>query len=162
MNSSSGRSATTRHSHLVRSTDGGRTWNHFGTVGPGGEPAVVRLGGREMTAVIRGEADFRMRQTFSSDGGRTWSAPTVLEVGRVLPDLVLMSNGVLACSYGRPASCLMFSLDGGRTWPHHQVVVSYLVGFNYTSIREVSPGRLLYVHDAPRINALHIDVERLR
>ncbi len=159
--SASGRSATTRHSHLVRSTDGGRTWDHFGTVGPGGEPAVVRLGGGEMTAVIRGEADFRMRQTFSSDGGRTWSEPTLLEVGRVLPDLVLMSNGVLACSYGRPASCLMFSLDGGRTWPHHQVV-SYLVGFNYTSIREVSPGRLLYVHDAPKINALHIDVERLR
>jgi hypothetical protein len=26
------------------------------------------------------------------------------------------NGGVLACSYGRPASNLMFSLDGGRTW----------------------------------------------
>jgi hypothetical protein len=159
--SESGRRVTTRHSHLMRSTDEGRTWDYFGTIGPGGEPAVVRLGGGEMTAVIRGEADFRMRQTFSHDGGKTWTPPAVLEVGRVLPDLVLMSNGVLACSYGRPSSCLMFSLDGGKTWPYHQVV-SYLTGFNYTSIREVSPGRLLYIHDAPKVNALHVDVKRVR
>jgi hypothetical protein len=155
-----GRAVTTRHSHLMRSIDEGRTWTHFSTIGPGGEPAVVRLGGGEMTAVIRGEADFRMRQTFSSDGGKTWTPAEPLEMGRVLPDLVLMSNGVLACSYGRPASCLMFSLDGGRTWPRHQVV-SYQTGFNYTSIREIAPGRLIYMHDAPKINALHVDVERV-
>jgi hypothetical protein len=69
-----------------------------------------------------------------------------------------MSNGVLACSYGRPASCLMFSLDGGQTWPVHHVI-SEKVGFNYTSIREISPGRLLYIHDAPKMNAMVIEVE---
>ena len=155
-----GRNSVQRFSHLVRSTDEGATWNYYATIGPGGEPAVVRLGGNNMTAVIRGDRDSRMRQVFSHDAGRTWSPPQVLEEGRVLPDLVLMSNGVLACSYGRPASCLMFSLDGGQTWPVHRVI-SDKVGFNYTSIREISPGRLLYVHDAPKLQALYIDVERL-
>jgi hypothetical protein len=152
-----GRGATERFSHLLRSTDEGRTWNYFSTVGPGGEPAVVRLGSGEQTAVIRGDRDSRMKQTFSHDGGKTWSVPVTLEVGKVLPDLALMSNGVLACSYGRPASCLMFSLDGGKTWPSHHVI-SDKVGFNYTSIRELSPGRLLYVHDAPKLTAFVIEV----
>lgn len=153
-----GRNNTVRMSHLMRSTDEGRTWTHFSTIGPGGEPAVCRLSATEQTAVIRGDRDSCMKQMFSHDAGKTWSKPIKLEVGRVLPDLCLMSNGVLACSYGRPASCLMFSLDGGRTWPSHHVI-SDKVGFNYTSIREISPGRLLYIHDAPKMNALMIDVE---
>ena len=155
-----GRNSTVRMSHLMRSTDEGRTWTFFSTIGPGGEPAVVRLSATEQTAVIRGDLDSCMKQMFSHDAGRTWSKPVALEAGKVLPDLVLMSNGVLACSYGRPASCLMFSLDGGKTWPSHHVI-SDKVGFNYTSIREVSPGRLLYIHDAPKMNAVTIDVEKL-
>ena len=118
----------------------------------------MRLSDTEMTAVIRGDRNSRMKQTFSRDDGKTWSAPVELEVGRVLPDLVLMSNGVLACSYGRPASCLMFSLDHGKTWTSHHVI-SDKVRFNYTSIREICPGRLLYVHDAPSLNAVYIDVD---
>ncbi len=154
-----GRRRTERWSHLMRSKDEGRTWNYFSTIGPGGEPAVVRLGNNELTAVIRGERDSQMLQTFSRDGGKTWTEPVKLEVGKVLPDLFLMSNGVLACSYGRPASCLMFSLNGGKTWSSHHVITDK-TGYNYTSIREISPGRLLYVHDAPKLNALYIDVER--
>lgn len=156
-----GRNDLARRSHLVRSTDKGLTWNYVSTIGPGGEPAVVKLNATEMTAVIRGDKDPKMKQMFSSDAGKTWTAPIPMEEGKVLPDLVLMSNGILACSYGRPASCIMFSLDGGKTWPSHHVI-SERVGFNYTSIREISPGRLLYVHDAPKMNALTIDVERAK
>ncbi len=154
-----GRNNTERMSHLVKTTDNGRTWNYVSTIGPGGEPAVARLSATESTAVIRGARTSQMIQVFSHDAGRTWSEPIALEVGRVAPDLVLMSNGLLACSYGRPASCLMFSEDGGKTWCSHHVV-SDRVGFNYTSIREIRPGRLLYVHDAPKLNALYIDVSR--
>ena len=35
------------------------------------------------------------------------------------------------------------------------------VGFNYTAIGEVSPGRLLYIHDAPKLRTLYMDVERI-
>jgi hypothetical protein len=37
--------------------------------------------------------------------------------------------------------------------------VSDHVGFNYTSIREISPGRLLYLHDAPKMTCVYVDVE---
>ena len=96
---------------------------------------------------------------FSQDAGKTWTEHVELEVGKVLPDLVLMSNGILACSFGRPVSSLMFSLDHGKTWSSHHVI-SEKIRFNYTSIQEISPGRLLYVHDAPEMNAMFIDVQR--
>jgi hypothetical protein len=130
-------------------------------MGPGGEPAVVRLNETEMTALTRGDGNFCLKQEFSHDAGKTWSKPVQLEEGNVMPDLVLMSNGVLACSYGRPASCLMFSLDQGKTWTAHQVI-SDKVRFNYTSIREISPGRLLYIHDAPKMTCVYVDVERVK
>lgn len=157
---SGGRKGTERMSHLVKTTDNGKTWNYVSTIGPGGEPAVARLSPTEMTAVIRGARSSCMTQVFSHDGGKTWSAPVTLEEGKVAPDLVLMSNGVLACSYGRPASCIMFSLDQGKTWCSHHVV-SDRVRFNYCAIREISPGRLLFIHDAPKMNAVYIDVERI-
>ena len=140
--------------------DDGQTWTHVGTIGSGGEPTVARLSEKEMTALLRTGSWRPFEQRWSHDGGKTWSPPTTLEEGSVDADLATMSNGVLACSYGRPGSCLMFSTDKGRTWGHHQVITDEK-GYNYTSVREVRPGRLLYVHDAPQLRALHVDVERL-
>ena len=148
-----------RSAHFLRTTDLGKTWNHVTRIGPGGEPAVAYLSPSEAVAVIRADTQLGMNEVFSHDGGLTWSEPTVLEEGIVAPDLVAMSNGVLACSYGRPSSCLMFSVDGGKTWCSHHVI-SDKTGFNYTSIREISPGRLLYVHDGGGLQAVYVDVER--
>lgn len=163
---STGRNFPERHTHLLRSTDLGKTWTHLSHVGLGGEPAVVRLSRREWLAVTRPDAHMsNLLQHRSLDSGKTWQYERMLEEGSVMPDLVLMSNGVLACSYGRPASNLMFSLDGGRTWHDHRVI-SDRVNFNYTAIREISPGRLLYMHDGAipgaqaRINSAFIDVEK--
>ncbi len=162
------RFVVTRHTHLLRSTDLGKTWTHHAHVGLGGEPAVVRLSDSEWLAVTRPDAHMsNLLQHRSLDGGKTWKFERTLEEGSVMPDLVLMSNGVLACSYGRPVSNLMFSLDGGRTWRDHRVI-SDRANFNYTAIREISAGRLLYMHDGQipgtlaRINSLYIDVERVK
>jgi hypothetical protein len=161
-----GRYFPERRTHLLRSSDLGRTWTHAAHVGPGGEPAIVRLDAGEWLAVTRPDAHMsNLLQHRSLDGGKTWKFERRLEEGSVMPDLVLMSHGVLACSYGRPVSNIMFSLDGGRSWRDH-CVVSHRANFNYTTIREISPGRLLYLHDAQipgtlaRINALYIDVEK--
>jgi hypothetical protein len=82
-----------------------------------------------------------------------------IEEGSVCADLVMMSNGILACSYGRPCGNLMLSADGGRTWTaHHNVTVA--PGFNYAGIAEVRPGRLLYMHDGGGLQARYIDIER--
>ncbi len=147
-----------RAGHLLRSADAGKTWRHFSTIPDAGEPAVARLSPTEMTTVYRTGTLMPMAQVWSHDAGKTWSAPVTLEEGSVSPDIVLMSNGVLACSYGRPASCIMFSLDKGKTWESHRVITDK-TGFNYSAIREIRPGRLLYVHDAPQMNAVYVDVE---
>ena len=139
---------------VVESLVVGQDWDHDVRV-----VLFVRLRDGRLYAVARTHRP--LVHMWSSDEGKTWTKPVELEVGRVLPDLVLMSNGVLACAYGRPASCLMFSLDGGKTWPSHHVI-SDKVGFNYTSIREISPGKLLYIHDAPKMSAVTVDVERVK
>jgi len=150
-----------RHlSFLLRSADRGVTWTHFSTIADTGEPAVVRFSENEWMSVLRSGGWAPLIQKWSRDGGKTWGPPRMLEMGSVAPDLTYMSNGVLACSYGRPGSSLMFSTDRGETWGDHQVITDER-GYNYTAIREVSPGRLLYVHDAPRLRALYVDVERL-
>jgi len=148
-----------RRAMLLRSTDRGATWTHHATLGPRPEPSVVRFSNTDMMALLRINGWMPMEQIWSHDGGKTWTPPIVLEEGSVDPDMVYMSNGVLACSYGRPGSNLMFSVDRGKTWIHHRVITESK-GFNYTAVREISPGRLLYVHDAPRMQALYIDVEK--
>lgn len=162
------RFVVTRHTHLLSSADRGKTWTHLAHLGLGGEPAVVRLSDSEWLAVTRPDAHMsNLLQHRSLNGGKTWKFERTLEEGSVMPDLVLMSHGVLACSYGRPVSNLMFSLDGGRTWRDHRVI-SDRANFNYTAIREISPCRLLYMHDGQipgtlaRINSLYIDVEKTR
>lgn len=147
------------HAHLLKSTDEGRTWRHYSTIGKGDEPSVARLSPTEMTALLRQGSRRPLHQVWSRDGGKTWTEPKVLEEGSVDADLVVMADGTLAASYGRPGSNLMLSADGGRTWSAH-AVVSVQKGFNYTALTEVSPGRLLYLHDAPSLQALYIDVER--
>jgi len=152
--------STGRRAVLLRSEDRGLTWNYFSTLGPRPEPSVVRFSATDMMSLLRVNGWMPFEQSWSSDGGRTWTPPRRLEEGSVDADLVYMSNGVLACSYGRPGSNLMFSLDRGQTWVHHHVITEAR-GYNYTSLQEVSPGRLLYVHDAPRMQALYIDVARV-
>jgi hypothetical protein len=138
-----------------------KTWEPYGLDGQGGDPSVTRLVGGRMTALLRVGPFKGFHQTFSEDDGKTWSAPVVIEEGSVCPDLVPMSNGLVACSYGRPAGCLMFSADGGKTWSSHHVITAK-TGFNYSGIVEIRPGRLLYLHDAGGLQALTIDVERVK
>ena len=83
-----------------------------------------------------GLLDSRIFLTFSEDGGENWSTPRLLDTtpytmptpitGPILP----LANGEWALQFEtnktyhdtsvwRHASVLMFSRDGGRTWPEH-------------------------------------------
>jgi hypothetical protein len=145
--------------YLMQTTDKGKTWTHFSTIGKGDEPGVARTSAQEWTALLRQDSWSPLHQVWSHDGGKTWSEPKVLEEASVDPDVLVMSNGVLACSYGRPTASLMLSTDQGKTWGHHRVIDEADVG-GYTTIREVRPGRLLYVYGG--LKALHVDVELLK
>lgn len=115
------------------------------------------------------ERQYPMYQARSLDNGLTWRAPETLGVYSVDPDLCLMSNGLLACSFGRPTMEIMFSPDGsGYTWRQPRTVFT---GSStcYSGLREVAPGRLLLVFDSNhagspwqandnQINAMYIEV----
>jgi hypothetical protein len=135
------------------STDGGRTWGEESTVAydaaSGGEgfvePVLSFCSNGDVLCVMR----HGLWQARSSDGGKTWQPYETLAVAGVDPDLCLLANGVLACSYGRPGNRIMFSVDGtGRQWTDQVQIYEYQGGsFGYTGITEFEPGKLLYVYD---------------
>lgn len=142
---------------LVRSTDAGQNWRTCSTMahdpeadGEGMcEPCVVELANGDLLCVMRMKSGTPMYSVRSADGGLTWTAPALLPryAASVFPDLALMSNGVLACGFGRPGCHIMFSVAGdGEQWTSRTTVFEG-PSTCYTAVREVAPGRLLYVYD---------------
>jgi hypothetical protein len=108
------------------STDNGRSWRRRGLIAsdptgkvPPTETAMSRTSRGDLVCVVRTthRLQLPMWVTHSDDAGRTWSSPKTLFDHGVLPTLLLLQNGVLALSFGRPGVHLSFSPDGsGRTW----------------------------------------------
>lgn len=105
-------------------------------------------------------------QAESDDQGRTWTKPHALAWGNVDPDLIEMADGTLVASYGLRTwesrvhlgahppkelgaghgNWLAFSRDSGETW-EPPIQITKEPSSCYTTVREVSPGRLIYVYD---------------
>ncbi len=120
----------------------------------------------DILCVARVGSFHSLRQTRSSDHGKTWSEPIILDpdldpaaqsvvedpanvgIASVNPDMLLMSNGVLACSFGRPGNSIMFDPTGtGDNW--EKSIIVYWGGLTgYTCMLEIAPGKLLFVCDA--------------
>ena len=151
---------------LLASDDGGRHFRTlsvvarpgdapWGTHGPA-EPSLVRLPDGRLLCMMRtgsyasysekgGSAKMLLAE--SSDGGRTWKKRFFPRPG-VRPRLLLMSNGVLVCAFGRPGNNLMFSTDFGRTWGREiRLTPADARSTGYVGLAEVEPGKLLAVYD---------------
>jgi len=156
---------------LLRSGDLGQNWHYASTIaadpsiGEEGfdEPVLVRLSrgvhrGRLICLMRTGSQADPLYQAHSDDEGSTWSSPRALPLKGVDPDLIEMSDGTLACSFGyrklaEPPSpefgnYLAFSTDQGETWGHvTRLPIESHAGTHrsqcYTSLCEVEPGRLL-------------------
>ena len=119
------------------STDGGRTWTTLcdeiaDATGENDrnkhwmhEPHVAELPNGELFALVRcGKAkDMLMRQTRSTDGGRTWTPMTPSTLSGLPPHLLVLEDGRLLATYGRRTRTrggfgeyASVSSDGGRTW----------------------------------------------
>jgi len=140
------------------------------------EPSVVMYPDGEMVCVMRTGSFKPLYITRSVDRGKTWEKPSRLNIRGVLPQLLLMSNGLVALATGRPGCTLHFSNDRGRSWgghisffeqcdskdpkcKHHSgyplhedpnVPSRGMTSGNVASLVEVAPGKLLYVHDIER------------
>jgi hypothetical protein len=97
-----------------------------------GEPFAHRTTDDRLVAAVRtGEDPPRLRTSFSTDQGRTWSpsepptGPDGPQIVGISPQLLLQPNGVLLLETGRPDDRLYVSHDGtGRTWDDQQLVFS--------------------------------------
>lgn len=83
----------------------------------------------------------------SEDQGKTWKHRMFNRSG-VWPTLHRLSNGVVACSYGRPGNSIMFSEDDGKSWLKTITLTPADVATSgYVDFEEVSPGRILVAYD---------------
>jgi hypothetical protein len=114
------------------SLDDGRSWSLIATIGIPedesinhySEPHVVELPDGRLVAMVRyqpPDVSHRcLRQSQSSDGGRTWSTARPTSVWGYPPHLMRLQNDWLLVVYGRRISpfgeraCI--SRDGGATW----------------------------------------------
>ena len=116
-----------------RSGDGGQTWTMTGTVPKNPETWKSRYAFTSETTCIQADdgriialsryrdgSDIDLRQTVSTDGGKTWSEPVATGMPGYPAHLLKLNNGWLLASYGRriepmgQRACI--SKDGGRTW----------------------------------------------
>jgi len=143
-------------SGLIRSTDGGATWDYYSTIahdatgstGHRNEPVLVRLGDGELLCVMRNRSNQPMYVARSRDNGRTFGPARRLPgyAASVFPDMVEMACGLVAVSFGRPGNHIMFSVDGGRRWTKRTTIHAGTASDGYTALREIEPGRLLYAY----------------
>ena len=145
------------NSLIIASRDSGHNWEYWGAVARplydlgndvegANESALVELANGDILCLIR-PGKFSspcLLQSRSTDGGKTWGPLQVLEVnGHVDPQLLLLDNGILVCSFGRPNVNLMFSVKGdGSDWSKPYVFYEGL-GDHYTSLWPVSENRFL-------------------
>lgn len=164
------------------SSDQGRSWKYLSTIaGPNSvpdaiegfdEPCLIRLDDGDIMCISRvgsGEKQ-KLARTYSSDGGKSWSAIDRLPAHSVMPQICRTSDGVLALSTGRPGLWLWLSTDKrGKNWQpidlmaHHNAMVDKRwhivhgeIG-NYagpeikttagTAMVPMSGGRILLVYD---------------
>lgn len=81
-----------------------------------------------------GQGKSPMYMVRSFDKGKTWTQSKAITAYGVYPRLLLLDNGVLVMSSGRPGVSVRFSTDNGETWTEafEQLPVPYTDEWNYT------------------------------
>lgn len=154
-------------SQLYRSVDGGRNFELYATIAtprdaPRGsvdgatEPCVVRLSDGSYLAAMRTGGlgagtnikDSMPLMFARSDAERKVWKPSIGRLKGVQPRMLLLQNGVLVLSSGRPGTYMTFSTDNGQSW----IRTTYLVPpeqatTSYTDMIEVEPNKFLIVYD---------------
>lgn len=155
------------------SRDGGLTWERRGQVPLAAntewrffhEPHAVQLPSGRILGMIRFQdyngasaygKHFSMFQTYSDDGGFTWSEPTFTDVSGSPPHLLVHSSGAIICSYGRREAPFgeraMISYDEGKTWSRDIELYPGVDGdLGYPASVELFDGSILtvYYHKFP-------------
>ncbi|MCP4639076.1 MAG: hypothetical protein GY851_01510 [bacterium] len=144
--------------YCCESRDQGKTWTYLNTIGydiigsEGYNEGSMKMlpDGRLMTVMRTGSMsdkkchDNPIMVAFSSDNGATWSEPRRTGVNGAFPELCVLSDGLLAITYGRPGAGIMFSADGGLTWTDRTIIDATKYS-GYTTMCETNPGEILVI-----------------
>lgn len=122
---------------MYESSDRGHTWDEVGIICPrtpdgpeANETALARLADGRLYAIMRTENTVTgyggtFMHAWSSDEGRTWTAPEPVvlidepdhQVCCAWPKLATLADGTLVLAYGRPGKNLVFDPTGtGTAW----------------------------------------------
>lgn len=162
--------------HFERSTDGGRTWTIVRPAPPPDgrelhaiQPSILVHADGRLQAVGRSRSQ-RIFETWSSDGGRTWSALalTVLPNPSAGTDAVTLRNGGHLLVYnhtpkGRTPLNVAVSRDGKR-WSAALVLEHEPGEYSYPAVIQTSDGlvHVTYTWKRERIRHVVIDPSQLR
>ena len=141
-------------SFVCRSDDNGRTWSAWTSV-DGTEDSEGHLDLTETCAAQASDGRIMtltrpiyspwMWESWSEDGGRTWS-PCVRGPfpGYATSNMLRTASGALLVAHRSPGCTLNASFDGGITWDAGTMVDSaiWVMG----SMAEVAPDRVLYIY----------------
>ena len=110
------------------SDDDGVTWTYRGTVANGSavpgapegpnESSTQLLDNGDLLCVYRVSGEWDFRKSYSSDAGKTWSQPILMQgMWSVQPRLIRLPNGALFLTGGRPGLFCWLCTDGhGDAW----------------------------------------------
>lgn len=153
--------------HCMVSHDNGRSWKRRaviafdpeGVMMPSETGMCVNTSG-QLVCVHRNSDHRRLPMwiTFSGDAGRTWMKPKQLFDQGVMPQLLLLGNGILVLAYGRPGVLLSFSPEGtGESWTEPVQLFPEEIhekqGCGYTSLLSLDEDRFLIAF----ADFLHVD-----
>lgn len=157
--------------HFERTSDQGRTWTRtrspndgieFGAIQPS---ILVHDGGRRLQAIGRTQLAKRLFNTWSEDGGHTWSDITFLDVPNPDSgtDAVTLRDGTHALIHnpteeGRTPLSLAFSKDGLR-WTRVLDLENEPGEYSYPAIIQTSDGLLHMAYTWKRQRIKHVVVD---
>lgn len=164
-----------QRSILMKSTNGGATWNYVSTIQYTAtlaytETTIVRCKDGSMLAIMRNGSDrLKYRRSPTGSNGATWGADTYVPNipttnNGVDPYLELMPNGVLVLSYGdngttNPRSCVLaYDPNGnGGSWTNITTTFTGATGLGnrssgYTSVFPLRNNQFLQISDRALYN----------
>jgi predicted neuraminidase len=161
--------------HFERSTDGGKTWNLVrpapaseGAEPDAIQPSILIHGGNRLQAVGRTRSQ-RVFETWSTDGGRTWSPLTLTSLPNpnAGTDAVTLADGRQLIVYnhtpeGRSPLNVAVSRDG-KTWDATIVLEREAGEYSYPAIIQTTDGlvHITYTWKRERIKHVVLDPKRL-
>jgi hypothetical protein len=148
---------------FFRSTDHGKNWSVYSEIPYQGdlkadsladmrdgfsEPAFEFMPDGSMICIMRtcdGSGNGPMYIARSIDQGKTWNKPEVFAPFGVWPQLVMLKNGVVVLSYGRPGVHIMYSRDGIE-WSKSIALLAGSGSCGYTGLQATGDHKFLITY----------------